>query len=593
MNIFSSHLKRNEILSYSKILDFSKCQKIAINIHRNHAFEPLESVITPFLHYSGLKADFTLSSYDDSLNFDKIIESDLEIIWLDISRYKSDIAEYLESRLEFLRQTSKAPILAILMDIADSKTLQNTRDFSNIVEHITHCEILCISQILQERESKQILDELKSSITGTRLSNIACLHLAQILGLRLIPSLLLPSLKAIVLDLDNTLYYGILGEDGAKSLTLTQEHKALQEKILTYKKQGFLLALASKNEEQDAKAMFELRSDFPLQWSDFDYVQVNWNPKSENLAHIAQYFNIGLDSILFIDDNPAEIENVKPTGVKTILATEPSEVLRILELFPQMRKTRINKEDSLRANDIAANAKRKELENLSQEEYFKNLQIELEFHLDDRANMVRIHELLNKTNQFIANYTRPTQEQVKSWLDSQNYVIVSIAMRDKLSDSGNIAIIVGRSFERDMGLSAEKGEIDSEKCAEARDFHNEKCKNGGSVEKKCKGAKEGITHGGLGKEVSLEIIDIVVSCRALGRRLESLMLYKAFALMSENLGVDSQRIIVHYQKGERNKPFLQTLAHLSGEDMVALESKQSIEIAQHAVDMRGLRVVVR
>lgn len=528
IDIFSPNLKRSELLRYSKNLPHSP--NITINIHRNHAFEPISSVIAPFLHLSGLCAKFNLSSYDDSLSFENLTPSNLELLWLDLSRYKGNFIPYLQERLEYLRHLSQAPILVILMDMQVSKQYHLTQTIAN-------CEVLYVSQLLHFN-SMQILDEVKSSITGTRLSNMACLQLAQILGLSLIPSFILPSLKAIVLDLDNTLYSGILGEDGIKNLLLTQAHKDLQDKMLEYKHKGFLLALASKNDYEDVKAMFRQRDDFPLQLSDFDCIKADWNPKSDNLIAIAKYFNIGLDSMLFIDDNPAEIQNTKHLGTKSILASSPSEVLRILELFPQMRKMTFSKEDTLRANDILANTKRKELENLTQEEYFSNLAIKLEFSLNDKANLTRITELLNKTNQFIANYTRPTNEKVRFYLENRDNVIVSIAMRDKLSDSGNIAIFIGK-----------------------------------------KGDKK------------LELIDMVISCRALGRRLESIMIYQALKFMSERLGLDSKRVLIHYQKGERNMPFLQTLSNLSGYDVKYLESHQCVEIAIKEVDMKGLEII--
>lgn len=94
MNLFSPHLKRNELIKFAKELDFSKSQDLLINIHRNHAFEGVQSIIAPFLHFANLKADFNFSSYDDSLSFDNFKEASLELLWLDLTHYKNNVQNF-------------------------------------------------------------------------------------------------------------------------------------------------------------------------------------------------------------------------------------------------------------------------------------------------------------------------------------------------------------------------------------------------------------------------------------------------------------------------------------------------------------------
>lgn len=499
--VFKKDLKRNKLLALSKNLHLNNPKKIIINIYRNHSIEPILSVINPFLCYCNIEAQYNIGSYDDSLSFDNIKQADLELVFIDFANYKQANSDYIIERLRYLREHSKAHILVLLVGL-DTKKYKN---------EIPNCFIFHIEDLLQELD---IFDLAKFEITATRLSNNACLRLAQILGLSIIPSLFLPNLKAIIIDLDNTLYSGILGEDGIENIILSKEHKALQEKILSYKKQGYLLAIASKNEEIDVKKLFELRDDFILKWSDFDCHKINWNDKAKSLVEIAKTFNIGLDSLLFIDDNIAEIESISPLQIKNILATSPSEVLRILEIFPQLRKLQISKEDSLRSIDIEANTKRETLKELSPKDYFSQLEINLDFSRDNLDHALRIHQLLNKTNQFISNYTRPSQIQVQEWLEKDEYCIITISMKDKLSDSGIIGIVVGK-------------------------YKDKQC----------------------------VIYDIVISCRALGRKLESIMLYYAFYLIADiftkRFNIVEKNLILYYKKGERNSPFLQTLQQLS------------------------------
>ncbi|MFY0745827.1 HAD-IIIC family phosphatase [Campylobacter sp. LH-2024] len=498
MNLFSQNLKRNELIKYGKELNFNKSQEIIINIHRNHAFEGISSLITPFLHFSNLKAKFNFSAYDDSFNFTGggiSQKADLEILWVDLNRYNTNVEEFFKEKILELKNISCNPILCIFL----GKSIDF--EFSN-------CQIFNAEKLLKDYFNlEDIIDLEKEELSGTKLNNKALIYLAQILGLSIIPALLKPALKAIILDLDNTLYEGILGEDGIDNLKLNSLHQALQEKIKTFKKQGFLLALASKNEENDAKKLFETRKDFILKWDDFDLKMINWESKSENILKIAKKFNIGVDAMLFIDDNIAELENVKHIGVKTLLADE--NILLKIKLYPNLLKFQNTQEDKIRAKDIAANALREELKKLSDEEYFKNLKICLKFNKNDAQNIIRISELLGKTNQFIANYTRLNLEEVKNYM--KNSLIINISMSDKLSDSGIIAIFL-------FSLKQDKIFID----------------------------------------------DLCISCRALGRKLEERMFFKAFEMAINFFNISKNiPVTLYYKKGDRNTPFLNFLEKIS------------------------------
>lgn len=521
MNVFAPHLKRSEILNHAKNINFTDTRSITLRIHRNHAFEPIASIIAPFLHHANLQAKFCYGNYDDSLSFadfDRSLHVDAEVIFLDLHRYKlsqSDLKDFLQQRCAELRALSDAPILLLLLEstqgLFDHLALhmqdQDIFAFSLNALYSEHCEISGIS--------KPLLDEIKESITGTKLSNTATLLLAQILGLKYLPSLFFPSLKAIVLDLDQTLYQGVLGEDGWEALELSREHEVLQQHILKLKSQGYLLAIASKNDERDAQMMFHSRKDFPLQWEDFDHVKINWESKATNLAEIAKFFNIGIDSMLFIDDNLAEIESTKPTGIQQIHATTPQDTLLALHLYPRLYKFQTHKEDAIRSQDISANVARQALQTLSDEEYFSNLAISLTFRIDAKEDAPRVHELMNKTNQFIANYTRPNLSQVQAWIEDPCFCLISITMQDRLSDSGIIGIIVAQNAQN-----------------------------------------------------NLHIIDIAVSCRALGRRLETPMLLYSFKLAQESLALDSHQAFIHFQQGERNLPFLQCITPMQTESNI-------------------------
>ncbi|MBX1886676.1 HAD-IIIC family phosphatase [Campylobacter peloridis] len=483
MNLFSPNLKRIDLIKLSKENNY---ENIQINIFRNHSFEVISSIINAFLAFSKLKANFNISSYDDSLSFDNFEKADLNIIFLDLNNYKNNIDNFIQEKIDILKTLSNAPIITLL--------LGNTK-----LKDYDICEIL--KPFLDEN---LIIDDSNFEINASRLSNKAGIKLAQILGLKIIPSFLKPNLKAIILDLDNTLYDGVLGEDGINNLKLTQNHIDLQNELLNLKNQGILLAISSKNDEKDVIELFKKRKDFPLKIDDFAMIKANWQSKDENIKEIAKFFNIGLDSILFIDDNIAEIENTKYLGIKTLLANDQSALS--LKLYPNLFKPNFSKEDKLRNEDIKANLKRQELAKLNQKEYFQNLQIHLKFEINNKENLQRINQLLNKTNQFISNYSRMNLKECEDFI--QKNAILTINMSDKLSDSGIIAIFVAYK-----------------------------------------------------DETNLIIKDLCISCRALGRKLEKIMFFKAISLLKQYL--NCKNTILYFQKGARNTPFLDFLYSLN------------------------------
>ena len=302
------------------------------------------------------------------------------------------------------------------------------------------------------------------------------------------------------------------------------------------KSQGFLLTIASKNEEEDVKEFFIKRKDFPFNWNDFAVIKANWELKSQNILTIAKMLNIGTDAMLFIDDNPAEIQNVESAGIdiKTILAKTPELTLNILEYYPNLLKLTSSKEDVLRTQDIQANQTRNELvKRLSPKEYFEKLEIKLDFYINNKEHIQRITELLNKTNQFILTYARLTLTQVEE--AQNNGVVITINMSDKLSDSGIIAILVANK------------------------------------------SSEGF----------INLQEMTVSCRALGRNLENIMLPKMFELANQHLNGNGN-ILINYKKGPRNMPAINWLMDLTKQTL--LEEGQILYDIPKNIDTEGLKI---
>ncbi|MDE6719636.1 MAG: HAD-IIIC family phosphatase, partial [Treponemataceae bacterium] len=352
---------------------------------------------------------------------------------------------------------------------------------------------------------KKAFDLEKEAYLGTKLSAKSLIKIAQYLGLKIIPSFFTSQIKAIVTDLDNTFYKGILGEDGIYNLL---PNKKYQEKLKDLSKKGYMICIVSKNDNDEVQDMFNHRDDFELKFDNFACTAINWNSKAANIVEMAKQMNIGLDSIVFIDDNIAEIENVKAAipQIKTILFESEDDILNKLNLYPGFLKSSVTAEDLLRSQDIKANQKRNKLvKKYSKEEYFKKLGIKIELSLNNSSHIDRIAELLNKTNQFILSYRRYNQAEVGKIIGSTESCIVTAKMSDNLSDSGIIAILM------------------------------------------CKKDNE-----------NLLVDELTFSCRALGRGIEDIVISKMLQMSKEYLKT-SNNILINYEKGARNFPAMNWL----------------------------------
>jgi FkbH-like protein len=527
-HLFGEELRRLQLL---RQVPDPGAEAVRIAVYRNHAFETVASVLDPFLGFSGLRARFEFGGYDDALGFGRVFDADLNLIWVDAARYRAiDLGEWLGERAAALRERSPAPILLLVAGGAARRATEGVPDLWDFAV-----------EELVPTGGGGIYDPAREAATGTRLSGRACLEVARALGLRLIPAVLRPALKAVVLDLDQTLYEGVLGEDGPEGVRLTAAHAELQRHVRALKEEGFLLAIASRNEEEDVRRLFERRPDFGLRWDDFAAVRINWKPKAENLAELGSELHIGADAMLFVDDNPAEILNAEASGlgVRTLLAGRPADTLRMLRFYPGLLRLRTSSEDRLRTADIRANRERTALgETLAPRDYFARLRIRLQFGLDDESMAPRVAELAGKTNQFILGYRRYTETEVRRLMEAGDGCVVTVRMSDRLSESGMIALLAARAE---------------------------------------------------GERLLCE--ELAVSCRALGRHLENVMLPEMMRLAAAHLGTRGGALI-GYRKGERNGPALDWLRSLTGDALEADEGRVPWAVPGK-VDLEGLETEVR
>ena len=263
------------------------------------------------------------------------------------------------------------------------------------------------------------------------------------------------SKKCLVFDLDNTLWGGVIGDDGLEGLVLGEgsavgeAHLALQRYAKQLKERGVILAVCSKNDPVIAEAAFRDHPEMLLRRPDISAFVANWGDKAENLKTIAARLNIGLDSLVFVDDNPAERERIRQSLPMVAVPELPKDVanyVRCLADAGYFEAVAFTSEDRQRTEQYAANAERESLFELSEslDDFLRNLQMSVVFGPFTAADLVRVTQLFNKTNQFNTTTKRYSAEEVAHFAAAEETVTLQFRLLDKYGDNGLVSAMILR-----------------------------------------------------------------------------------------------------------------------------------------------------
>jgi FkbH-like protein len=269
--------------------------------------------------------------------------------------------------------------------------------------------------------------------------------------------------KVLVLDLDNTLWGGIVGEDGVEGLKLGvtdaegEAHTDLQRYARELRDRGVVLAVCSKNNEADAKEPFERSAEMVLKLDDIAVFRANWSDKATNIRDIAAALELGTDSFVFLDDNPTErawVRSQLPEVMVPEIGSDAARYLALLHRHHAFDALALSEEDRLRAADYAANARRSELMKSAGdlEEFIANLQMSATVAPVDELNLPRAAQLVNKSNQFNLTTRRYTEEQLRAESQRPDAVVRTFKLRDRFADNGLIGVMIGREHPEESTL---------------------------------------------------------------------------------------------------------------------------------------------
>jgi FkbH-like protein len=318
--------------------------------------------------------------------------------------------------------------------------------------------------------------------------------------------------KLIILDLDDTLWGGIVGDLGWEKIILGG-HDPIGEAYIDFQRglkaltnRGILLGIVSKNEETTAIEAINKHTEMFLTLNDFAGWKINWKDKAQNIIDLVAELNLGLDSAVFIDDNPVERSRVKTTLPEVLVPEWPKDPIFYKQTLLGLRcfdAPSISREDSSRTKMYASERKRRTMEvNLgSMEEWLQSLEITVKVERLSKGNLPRTTQLLNKTNQMNLSTRRMTEPELYTWAKKPGHELWTFRVSDKFGDSGLTGIISLKS-ENDRG----------------------------------------------------KIVDFVLSCRVMGRGVEETMLH---AVITRARALDLNQLFAEFIPTDRNQPCLE------------------------------------
>ena len=253
--------------------------------------------------------------------------------------------------------------------------------------------------------------------------------------------------KVIVLDCDQTLWKGVCGEDGPLGVTIDLPRQALQQFMRAQHDTGMLLCLNSKNNEEDVFAVFDHHPEMPLSRDHILSWRINWRPKSENLQALAEELKLGLDSFIFIDDNPVECMEVQANCPEALVLQLPPQVddiprfLRHVWAFDHLKITEEDKKRSaLYRQNVQRERSRKEA--LSLEDFLASLRLEIRITPLTPRHLPRVSQLTYRTNQFNTTTIRRSESEIQQLCQSASWECLTVEVSDRFGDYGLVGVII-------------------------------------------------------------------------------------------------------------------------------------------------------
>jgi FkbH-like protein len=467
--------------------------KLRISILRNIVVEPFDIYLKYFVQEIGCCAEIEYGEYDQILqevmqDNEKLFKNvDVVIVFLKLETLSWDISRnfpslsreevdqevdridgYIQNVLAGIRRQTAAMILwhsfeipvAPAYGIIDScQTWGQTSAIRLLNNKLQECVSRENSSYLVDMNSclarigyEQFYDNRYWHISKAPYSRRAIQEIA-LENLKFLRSLKGKTKKCLVLDCDNTLWGGILGEDGLVNVKLGKSHPGsiyyeLQQEILNLYHRGVILTLCSKNNERDVWEIFEKHPDMLLKKEHISAAMINWDDKATNIQRLAEDLNIGLDSMVFIDDSEFECDLIRQSlpEVEVVHFSDSIKLELRLSIISNglFDFLTVTDEDRNRGALYRAEAARKNDHNSfhSLEDFYESLEMEVTIKKADEFSIPRIAQLTQKTNQFNLTTLRYSEAEIRHLSDSEEADVLFVQLKDKFGDYGIIGVSV-------------------------------------------------------------------------------------------------------------------------------------------------------
>ncbi|MEH2492856.1 HAD-IIIC family phosphatase [Bradyrhizobium sp. AZCC 2230] len=433
-----------------------------VGLHLDVRFSPYHQVLQELISSSS-----TLASLDKGV---AVILVRLEDFIRDIDDHSSaletipSIADEIASSLTAFAARARSPavfsVLAASPDVPEQLKGAIEKASEQLVERATGLSGITI---LHPRDIDVVAGNDRFDRESDRLAHVpftedhyASLSLAIA---RKVHAFLVPDRKVLVLDCDNTLWRGVVGEDGVDGIAIPPSFAYLQTFARKLQAQGVLICLASKNVERDVLDVLEQRRDMSLKAEHIVAHRINWNPKPQNLADLAQSLNLGLDSFVFLDDNPVECELMKAElpQVLTLLLPPEDQIEAFLDHLWAFDKVAVTDEDKRRTSLYKQDAARKALEKDATNivDFVASLKVKVDIDPPGEGDWPRLAQLTQRTNQFNFTTVRRTEGELRTLVDGSPdsaAQVLKVKVSDRFGDYGLVGLVICIEADRELLL---------------------------------------------------------------------------------------------------------------------------------------------
>ena len=479
----SNKFDYEEILSINSKRN-SKEKKIGVKLISNFNDSIITNYIKFYLKQKSINASFIKTEYNQitqeilNLKFNKKL--DYLILLQDISFFDdilpSNLIEYLKdfednlitlnsiknfNNLNLVINKISLPAFCKFFSLRDQKKISlKIKKFNLLLEKLSiqnnNIKFFDLERIFFEIGFFNSINKKMYFLYKTPYFEAAMHNISNEIS-KLIYSFSNPRKKCLIVDLDNTLWGGVLGEDGIEGINLNktydgQKYLDFQNYLINLTKKGILLAICSKNNLNDVNEFFKKNKYLKINLSNFTSIRANWLRKSENILEISKELNIGLESIVFIDDSKFEQEEVKKNlpAVEVLSVSNVNDFITSIEDSGFFFLDKETKEDQKKIHQykIIKKAQKLKFKIKSHDEYLKKLNMSLIISRVDKNTFDRSMQLINKVNQFNLTNVRFDNNELANFIKNKKNIILIARLKDKFGDHGHTALILSKPISK-------------------------------------------------------------------------------------------------------------------------------------------------